>query len=157
MKEFMNYTGTNVSLLSYADTESASAKFCTTLLLILIGVYFVALISAFFYRRRRSVVFFGRYDTVCCSAACGGKNRTLFIFFTYLIVAVTIIGTRHLRTDATDRRMRQKLALILMTTCLICGGIFYLFIPPSRYDRNVDKLSQAKTVWWRFRHGTVRI
>ena len=66
LKEFMNYTGTNVSLLSYADTESASAKFCTTLLLILIGVYFVALISAFFYRRRRS---------------CGGKNRTLFIFF----------------------------------------------------------------------------
>mgnify|MGYP003227824573 CR=1 FL=1 len=57
LKEFMNYTGTNVSLLSYADTESASAKFCTTLLLILIGVYFVALISAFFYRRRRSVVF----------------------------------------------------------------------------------------------------
>ena len=50
LKEFMNYTGTNVSLLSYADTESASAKFCTTLLLILIGVYFVALISAFFYR-----------------------------------------------------------------------------------------------------------
>lgn len=30
LKEFMNYTGTNVSLLSYADTESASAKFCTT-------------------------------------------------------------------------------------------------------------------------------
>ena len=57
LKEFMNYTGTNVSLLSYTDTESASAKFCTTLLLILIGVYFVALISAFFYRRRRSVVF----------------------------------------------------------------------------------------------------
>ena len=38
LKEFMNYTGTNVSLLSYADTESASAKFCTTLLLILINV-----------------------------------------------------------------------------------------------------------------------
>ncbi|MFR1257904.1 MAG: transglutaminase-like domain-containing protein [Clostridium sp.] len=144
LKEFMNYTGTNVSLLSYADTESASAKFCTTLLLILIGVYFVALISAFFYRRRRSVVFLaGTIPFVVLPLVAGRIGRYLY-FFTYLIVAVTIIGTRHLRTDATDRRMRQKLALILMTTCLICGGIFYLFIPPSRYDRNVDKLSQAK-------------
>ena len=151
LKEFMNYTGTNVSLLSYADTESASAKFCTTLLLILIGVYFVALISAFFYRRRRSVVFLaGTIPFVVLPLVAGRIGRYLY-FFTYLVVAVTIIGTRHLRTDATDRRMRQKLALILMTTCLVCGGIFYLFIPPSRYDRNVDKL------WWRFRHGTVRI
>ena len=115
-----------------------------TLLLILIGVYFVALISAFFYRRRRSVVFLaGTIPFVVLPLVAGRIGRYLY-FFTYLVVAVTIIGTRHLRTDATDRRMRQKLALILMTTCLVCGGIFYLFIPPSRYDRNVDKLSQAK-------------
>lgn len=144
LKEFMNYTGTNMSLLSITDTENASAKFCTTLLLILIGVYLMAFVSAFFYRRRRSIVFLaGTIPFVVLPLVAGRVGRYLY-FFTYLIVTITIIGTRHLRTDATDRRMRQKLALILMTTCLICGGVFYLFIPPARYDRNVDKLSQAK-------------
>ena len=130
LKEFMNYTGTNLTLLSYTDIDGASIKFCTNLLLILLGVYLTAIISAFFYRRRRSVVFLAGTIPVVILPLVVGRVGYYSNFFTYLAVAITIVGTRHLRTDATDRRMRQKLAIILMLTCLVCGGIFYAFIPP---------------------------
>lgn len=144
LKEFMNYTGTNLTLLSYTDIDGASIKFCINLLLILLGVYLTAIISAFFYRRRRSVVFLAGTIPFVVLPLVVGRVGYYSNFFTYLVVAITIVGTRHLRTDATDRRMRQKLAIILMLTCLVCGGIFYAFIPPQRYDNNVEKLTQAK-------------
>ena len=144
LKEFMNYTGTNLSLFSYTDIEGASIKFCTNLLLILLGVYLIALVSAFFYRRRKSVVFLVGTIPLVVLPLVVGRVGHYANFFTYLIVAITIVGTRHLRTDATDRRMRQKLAIILMFTCLICGGASYAFMPPQRYDNNFAKLSQAK-------------
>lgn len=144
LKEFMNYTGTNLTLLSYTDIDGASIKFCTNLLLILLGVYLTAIISAFFYRRRRSVVFLAGTIPFVVLPLVVGRVGYYSNFFTYLVVAITIVGTRHLRTDATDRRMRQKLAIILMLTCLVCGGIFYAFIPPQRYENNVEKLTQAK-------------
>ncbi len=144
LKGFMNYTGANISLLSYTDMEGSSIKFCTNLLLILLGVYLIALISAFFYRRRRSVVFIAATVPFIILPLIVGRVGYYSNFFTYLIVAITIIGTRHLRTDATDRRMRQKLALILMITSLVCGGISYAFMPPQKYNRQLDKLTQAK-------------
>lgn len=144
LKEFMNYTGTNLSLLSYTDAEGSSVKFCTNLLLIILGVYLIAWISAFFYRRRRSVVFIAVTLPFALLPLVVGRVGHYSHFFTYLIVTITIIGTRHLRTDATDRRMRQKLAIILMLTSLVCGGISYAVLPPERYDNNRDKLTQAK-------------
>lgn len=144
LKEFMTYTGTNLSLLSYTGSDGASVKFCTNLFLILLGVYLIAIISAFFYRRRRSIVFLAATLPFVVLPLIVGRIGRYTNFFTYLIVAITIIGTRHLRTDATDRRMRQKLAIILMLTSLVCGGISYAFMPPERYDNNMDKLTQAK-------------
>lgn len=144
LKEFMTYTGTNLSLLSYTDSEGSSVKFCTNLLLILLGVYLIAIISAFFYRRRRSVVFLAATVPFVVLPLIVGRIGHYTNFFMYLIVAITIIGTRHLRTDATDRRMRQKLAIILILTSLVCGGISYAFMPPERYENNIDKLTQAK-------------
>lgn len=144
LKEFMNYTGTTLSLLSYTDTDGSSVKFCTNLLLILISVYLIAIVSAFFYRRRHSKVFLIATMPFVILPLVVGKIGYFSNFFTYLIVAMTIIGTRHLRTDATDRRMRQKLAILLMVVGLVCGGISYAFVPPEKYYGNMDKLTQAK-------------
>lgn len=144
LKEFMNYTGTTLSLLSYTDTDGSSVKFCTNLLLILISVYLIAIVSAFFYRRRHSKVFLMATMPFVILPLVVGKIGYFSNFFTYLIVAMTIIGTRHLRTDATDRRMRQKLAILLMVVGLVCGGISYAFVPPQKYYGNMDKLTQAK-------------
>lgn len=144
LKEFMNYTGTNLNLLSYADTDSNSIKFCMNLILILLGVYLIGLISAFFYRRRHSKVFLLSTIPFVFLPLVVGRLGRFSHFFIYLIVMITIIGTRHLKTDATDRRMRQKLAIILMIVGVFCGGITYLFVSPAKYDRNMDKLTQAK-------------
>ena len=146
LKEFMNYTGTTLSLLTYSDLENSnsSVKFGTNLLLILVGVYLIAIVSAFFYRRRRSKVFMIATLPFVILPLVIGKVGNFGNMFTYLIVAMTIIGTRHLRTDATDRRMRQKLAIVLMLLGLVCGGISYALVPPQRYDDNMDKLLQAK-------------
>ena len=144
LKEFMNYTGTTLSLLKYTDTENTSVKFGTNLLLILVGVYLIAIISAFFYRRRRSKVFMIATLPFVLLPLVIGKVGNFGNMFTYSVVAMTIIGTRHLRTDATDRRMRQKLAILLMVLGLVCGGISYAIVSPQRYNDNMDKLLQAK-------------
>lgn len=144
LKQFMNYTGSTLNLLAYKDTESASVTFCTTLVLILLGVYFVALISAFFYRKRRSTVFIVLTIPLVFVPLAVGRMGYFSNMLTYLVVLIAVVGSRHLRTDATDRRMRQKLSLILMIVGLAVGGLSYFVVPPDRYERNENKILQAK-------------
>ncbi|MCH5266168.1 MAG: hypothetical protein J1F02_09735 [Lachnospiraceae bacterium] len=144
LKEFMNYSGSSLPLMSYTDTESASTNFCTTLILVLLGIYLIAIISAFFYRRRRSMVFLVATIPFAVLPLVVGRMGFFSNLVTYLIVAVVIVGTRHMRTDATDRRMRQKLSLILMVAGLAAGVISYVVIPPERYERNEGRIVQMK-------------
>ncbi len=144
LKEFMHYTESNLDLLAYTDTETASVRFCTTLVVALVGVYFITIISAFFYRRRRSAVFVACTAPFAALPLLVGKLGYFSNLFTYLIVAVAIIGTRHMKTDATDRRMRQKLSIILMAIGLVVGGISYAYMPPQRYDGGKRKINQVR-------------
>ena len=144
LKEFMNYTGTNLSLLSYSDSESLSVRFCVTLVLILVGVYLIAIVSAFFYRRRRSAVFIALTAPFVMLPLVVGRLGYFSNLFTYLIVAIAIVGTRHLRTDATDRRMRQKLSLLLMIIGLLSGAVSYVVMPPEKYERNENKIVETR-------------
>ncbi len=144
LKEFMNYTGTSLELLPYNGSEGASTRFCNNLLLIVIGVYLIAWISAFFYRRRRSIVFLALTLPFAFLPFVVGHVGHYFHFVTYLIIAITIVGTRHLRTDATDRRMRQKLAILLVFTGVLCALVAYAFMPQGRYEDNEVQLTQAK-------------
>jgi len=144
LKQFMNFTGTVFSLLSYKGEETATLSFCTTLVFILLGVYLTVIISAFFYRRRRSFVFVIGTAPFVLLPLVIGRLGYFSNLFTYLMVAMTIVGTRHLRSDATDRRMRQKLSIVMLVVGLVAGGVSYAFIPPERYERNTDKIVEVK-------------
>ena len=145
LKGFMSYSGSKLTLLAYnPEKESASVRFCTSFVLILLGVYLIVVISGFFYRRRRSAVFLAATVPFVILPLVVGRLGYFSNLFTYLIVAMTIIGTRHLKTDATDRRMRQKLSILLMLIGLSVGGITYLFMPPSRYDEHKDDITETK-------------
>lgn len=144
LKQFMNFTGTEFSLVNYKGQETATLSFCTTFLIILLGVYLTVIISAFFYRRRRSFVFVLGTAPFVLLPLCIGRLGYFSNLFTYLMVAMTIVGTRHLRTDATDRRMRQKLSIVMLVVGLVAGGVSYAFIPPQRYERNTDKIVELK-------------
>lgn len=146
LKQFMNYSGTTLTLWNYNASleETGSVLFCTTFVLILVGVLQVALVSAFFYRKRRSVVFIIVTVPFMLMPLLIGKMGYFSNVFTYLVVSVSIVGTRHLRTDATDRRMRQKLSLVLMVVCLVEGLIAYAYMPPERYERGKDRILQVK-------------
>ncbi len=145
LKEFMNYSGSKLTLLAYdPGKESASARFCTSFVLILMGVYLIVVISAFFYRRRRSAVFLAVTVPFVILPLVVGRLGYFSNLFTYLIVAMSIIGTRHLKTDATDRRMRQKLSILLMLIGLAAGGITYLYMPPARYEDKKDSITETK-------------
>ena len=144
LKEFMNYSGSSLTLMSYTDKETASVRFCTTLILVLLGIYLIAIISAFFYRRRRSIVFLALTVPFAVLPLAVGKLGFFSNLVTYLGVTMVIIGTRHMRTDATDRHMRQKLSLILMLTGLVAGTVSYIIVPPERYGRNQDRIVEIK-------------
>lgn len=145
LKGFMSYSGSKLTLLAYnPEKESASVRFCTSFVLILLGVYLIVVISGFFYRRRRSAVFLAATVPFVILPLVVGRLGYFSNLFTYLIVAMSIIGTRHLKTDATDRRMRQKLSILLMLIGLSVGGITYLFMPPSRYESHKDDITETK-------------
>ena len=144
LKEFMNYTKSNLDLLAFTDTETASVRFCTTLVVALVGVYLITIISAFFYRRRRSLVFVACTAPFAAVPLLVGRLGYFSNLFTYLIVAMTIIGTRHMRTDATDRRMRQKLSVILVVIGLVIGAVSYVYMPPQRYEGGKRKINQVR-------------
>ena len=145
LKGFMSYSGSKLTLLSYdVEKESSSVRFCTSFVLILLGVYLIVVISAFFYRRRRSAVFLAVTVPFVMLPLVVGRLDYFSNLFTYLIVAMSIIGTRHLKTDATDRRMRQKLSILLMLIGLAVGGITYIYMPPSRYEAHKDTITETK-------------
>lgn len=144
LKEFMNYTGSNLALFPYKDTESVSVMFCTTFVLILTGVYLIAVISAFFYRKRRASVFLALTLPLVLVPLFAGRMGYFSNLFTYLVILVAVVGTRHLRTDATDRRMRQKLSFILVLAGLVAGVLSYLIMPPAKYERNGTNIMEMR-------------
>lgn len=144
LKKFMNYTGTRLTLFSYTDTESASVRFCATFFIVLLAVLLIAVISAFFYRRRHPGVYLAATVPWVLIPLTVGVLANFSYLLTYLIVTFAVIGTRHIRTDATDRRMRQKLSFIMVFFGILAGGISFLFMPPDRYERGKDKIIQTK-------------
>ena len=143
-KSFMSFTGSNLALLSYKDKEEVSVSFSTTLVLVIIGVFLVAVVSAFFYRKRRSSVFLVMTIPFMIIPLYVGKIGYFSDVFIYLTVLIAVIGTRELKTNSTDRRIRQKLSVVLLLIGLFSGLLSYLIVSPSRYERNKDKLLETK-------------
>lgn len=144
LKEYMNFSGSNLSLLTYEGDEKATVAFCTTFVLVLLGVYLIAIISAFFYRKRRPPVFITLTLPFVLLPLVAGRIGYFSNVFTYLVILIIVIGTRHLRTDATDRRMRQKLSFILAFVGLVAGGISYVVVTPERYGENERQIIEAR-------------
>ena len=146
LKQFMNFTGSNLSLFTYNNTGDAklNVNFSTTLVMIIVGVFIVAVVSAFFYRKRRSSVFIICTVPFMLLPFYVGRVGYFMDVILYLSVLVSVIGTRQLKTNSTDRWLRQKLSILLLLTGLIIGTISYIIVPPDRYDRNKDKLLETK-------------
>nr|MBP3598699.1 hypothetical protein [Eubacterium sp.] len=146
LKEFMNATQTNLTLLSGKGfiNEKASVGYCVSLVVILIGVYLIALVSSCFYRKRRSAVYVVATVLFFILPITIGKVGYFSNVVTYIFVSMAIVGTRYLRSDATDKRMRQKLSLVLLTVGLVTGVVTYLYLPPERYNNNMTTIVQTK-------------
>lgn len=144
LKAFMSFTGSSIALLTYENKEDVSVNFSTTLVMVIVGVLMVAIISAFFYRRRKSSVFLICTVPFMIVPLFVGRVGYFIDIFIYLVILISIIGTRQLKTNSADRRLRQKLSLILIGIGLISGLISYIIVPPSRYDRNKEKLLETK-------------
>lgn len=146
LKEFMNYTQSNVTLLSgkgFAG-ESAGLEYCTTLVTILVSAYLIALISSCFYRKRRSSVYMGATILFFLVPVSVGKIGYFSNVITYIFTSMAVVGTRFLRSDTTDKRMRQKLSLVLAGVGVMAGMVTWLFLPPRRYDANMDGIVEIK-------------
>ena len=143
LKAFMNFTGANIALLTY-ETENISVNFSTTLVMVIVGVLMIAIISAFFYRRRKSSVFLLCTVPFMIVPLFVGRVGYFIDVFIYLVILISIIGTRQLKTNSADRRLRQKLSLILIGIGLVSGLISYIIVPPAKYERNKEKLLETK-------------
>ncbi len=144
LKAFMNFTGSQLSLLTYENSDEVSVNFSTTLVLVIVGVFLISVVSAFFYRKRRSSVFILCTIPLMILPLYVGRVGYYFDVITYLVILIAVIGTRQLKTNSTDRRLRQKLSLILILIGLFSGILSYLIVSPSRYERNKGKLLETK-------------
>ncbi len=131
LKEFMSYTDNEVTLLSNKgfEQETAGVEYCTTLVVIILAAYLTALISSCFYRKRRSSVYVA---------------ATVWFFLIPLTVGKIGYFSNVLRFDTTDKRMRQKLSLVLLCVGLVAGTLTYVIVPPGRYDRNLNEIVEVK-------------
>ncbi|MGN1206331.1 MAG: transglutaminase family protein [Eubacterium sp.] len=142
LKEFMNYTQTTKTLLSGKgfEKETADVGYCTTLVLCLLCVYLIAVISTCFYRKRRSSVYVAATIFFVITPFSVGKIGYFSNVVTYIFVTMAVVGTRFLRYDTTEKRMRQKLSLILAAVGVIAGVISFLIVPPERYESNQNRI-----------------
>lgn len=146
LKEFMSYTQSNITLLSGKgfEGETAGLEYCTTLVVILLGSYLIAVISSCFYRKRRSSVYVAATVLFFFVPVTVGKIGYFSNVVTYIFVSMAVVGTRFLRSDTTDKRMRQKLSLVLVGVGIFSGIVTYLFIPPERYSNNMNTIVEVK-------------
>lgn len=143
LKEFMNSFQTQTALLAN-NNEQTSAIYCTTFVLVLVGVYIVVIISAFFYRKRRARLYIIVTLPFVIAPMFAGQLGYFAHILTYMIVIIAVIGTRHLKTDDSDRKMRQKLSLILAGVGLIVGLASYIIISPEKYAQNENRIKQTR-------------
>ncbi len=146
LKEFISYTQTNIKLLSGKgfSSETASVGYCVTLVVILVGVYLTALVSSCFYRKRRSLVYMAVTVLFFSAPLVVGKIGYFSNVVTYIFASMVVVGTRYLRSDATDKRMRQKLSLVLMTVGVVAGVITFAYLPPERYQSNMNTIVETR-------------
>lgn len=146
LKEVMNYTQTDISLLSNSSfaEETAGVGYCVTLVIILVGGYLIAIVSCCFYRKRRSMVYIAATVFFFFVPVTVGKIGYFSNVSTYIFTSIAVVGTRFLRSDTTDKRMRQKLSLVLVCVGVIAGSVSYLFISPERYSNNLNNIVEVK-------------
>lgn len=146
LKEFMNYTQGNVALMSNKgfEQETASVEYCTTLVVCVVAVYVTTLISSCFYRKRRSSVYVATTIGFFILPLTVGKIGYFAHVVQYLLATVAVVGTRFLRFDTTDKRMRQKLSFVLVSVGMIACGVTYLFLPPQRYSNHLDDIVEVR-------------
>ncbi len=146
LKEFISYTQTNVTLLSGKGfvNESASVGYCVSMVVILVGAYLIALVSSCFYRKRRSSVYVAATALLFLVPILVGKMGYFSNVVTYIFTSMAVVGTRYLRSDATDKRMRQKLSLVLMSVGVVAGLVTYLYLPPERYQNNMTTIVETR-------------
>lgn len=146
LKEFMNYTQSSVTLMSNRgfEQETASVEYCTTLVVIVIAAYLTAVVSSTFYRKRRSSVFVAATVLFFVVPLTVGKIGSFGNVMLYILTTMAVVGTRFLRFDTTDKRMRQKLSLVLICVGIIAGGVTYLFVTPKRYENHLNDIVEIK-------------
>lgn len=146
LKEFMNYTQSSVGLISNKgfQQETASVGYCTTLVICVVAAYITALISSCFYRKRRSSVYVATTIGFFVLPLTVGKIGYFSNVVTYILALVAVVGTRFLRFDTTDKRMRQKLSLVLVSVGLIAYGATYLILSPERYSNHLNDIIEIK-------------
>lgn len=146
LKELMSYTQSNLKLLSSKgfEGETAGAEYCTTLVVILAAGFLIALISSCFYRKRRSSVYIAATVLFFFVPVTVGKVGYFSNVVTYIFTSMAVVGTRFLRYDTTDKRMRQKLSLVLAGVGVVAGILTWLFIPPERYTNNLSNIVEVK-------------
>lgn len=146
LKEFMNYTQSSVSLMSNRgfEQETASVGYCTTLVVCVVAAYITAVISSCFYRKRRSSVYVATTIGFFILPLTAGKIGYFSNVVLYVLALVAVVGTRFLRFDTTDKRMRQKLSLVLVGVGMISCGVTYLFVSPQRYGNHLDDIIEIK-------------
>lgn len=146
LKEFMNYTQSSVTLMSNSgfEQETAGVEYCTTLVICVLASYLTAVISSCFYRKRRSSVFVGATVLFFVVPLTVGKIGSFGNVMLYILTTMAVIGTRFLRFDTTDKRMRQKLSLVLVSVGIVAGAVTYLFVTPKRYDNHLNDIVEIK-------------
>lgn len=146
LKEFMNYTQSSVSLMSNKgfEQETAGVGYCTTLVVCVVAAYITALISSCFYRKRRSSVYVATTIGFFILPLTVGKIGYFANVVSYVLALVAVVGTRFLRFDTTDKRMRQKLSLVLVSVGMISCGVTYLFLSPQRYGNHLNDIIEIK-------------
>lgn len=146
LKEFMSYTQTTVTLLSGKgfEQETASVGYCTSLVIILVAVYLTALISSCFYRKRRSSVYIASTILFFFVPITIGNIGYFSNVVTYIFTSMAVVGTRFLRYDTTDKRMRQKLSLVLAGVGVVAGVVTFLVVSPQHYAGNMNTIVEMR-------------
>lgn len=146
LKALMSYTQTNFSLLSGKSFSgiTASVEYCTSFVVIFVGILLIAIISSCFYRRRRAIVYVACTFLFFIAPMTVGSFGYFSNVITYIYVTVIVIATRFLRSDATDKRLRQKVSLIMMTVGLVLGTISFVIVTPTRYENHQSTIVEMK-------------
>ncbi len=146
LKLLMSYYNMKMELLSYPqDMQMYSNRYCTTIVLCLLGIILLAVVSMSFYRKKRLGIYIGcTLPFVLLPVFVGRFGFYKEMLFYVMSLAVLLGFSMNKEDDSESGLVQAKVTGLIVAGVLLAAGITFFICSPKKYEHKYESLLKIK-------------